>query len=1045
MKENKKTYWKGLEQLTNDPEFVKNADNEFPQYLPISKENEEGGSSRRDFLKLMGFSLAAATLAACEAPVRKAIPYVNKPVDINPSVPNYYASTFASGGDYASIVVKTREGRPIKIDGNKLSPTNQGKVNAIVEASVLTLYDQERLRGPQINGEQADWATLDNQVASQLRSAGAVKIVTNTILSPSTERALGLLVDTLGAEVVTYDPSSNYGITKANESTYGTAMLPSYRFDKAQVIVSFGADFLGTWISPIEFARQYSVGRKISVEKPEMSRHYQFESNLSLTGANADYRTPVRASQMALGVVALYNLLAKKAGQATAAGTSLDFDHLSTAADELWANRGRSIVVSGSNDPNVQVVVNAINDLLGNNGQTIDYTKPAYFRKGNDQQMNQFVADLQSGRVGGVIFYNCNPVYDFARGSELAEGIAKAKVSISTNITKDETGSLVQFLAPDHHFLESWNDFNPRSGEYSLSQPTISPLFNTRQAQDSFLRWAGESTQYYDFLQETWRSGLFASQTEAASFQEFWDRALYNGVYTTGSATVVADADSSSVAPVLADTASVAAVIDASSAASAVIKTYPADNAGLELVVYQKVGIGNGAYANNPWLQEMADPITKATWDNYITVPQKWANEKGQKMYEGATTTARLTVGDKSIVVPILIQPGQADGTIGLALGYGRTKAGRVADGVGVNAYELLDSANGFTNFDITQGVSVEITGDNYRIAQTQTHQTYMGRESVIQEATLGEYQENPSAGRYSPKIYNEGEFVKPSKISLWSGHKYSQHHWGMAIDMNSCIGCSACTVACQVENNVAVVGKQEVLNRREMAWIRIDRYYSSPAGAETNHELEVAADNPEVTFQPMMCQHCNNAPCETVCPVVATTHSSEGLNQMTYNRCIGTRYCANNCPYKVRRFNWFKYHDNKDFAGVNTAQNSDLGKMVLNPDVTVRSRGVMEKCSLCVQRIQAGKLTAKREKRNMTDADVNVACAEACPTDAIVFGDMNNPNSRLTQLLKITEETTSFNKVVNEERAYHVLEEINVNPNVWYFTKIRNKDKNEA
>lgn len=1044
MKETKKTYWKGLEQLTNDPEFVKNADNEFPQYLPIS-ENEEGGSSRRDFLKLMGFSLAAATLAACEAPVRKAIPYVNKPVDVNPSVPNYYASTFASGGDYASIVVKTREGRPIKIDGNKLSPTNQGKVNAIVEASVLSLYDQERLKGPQINGEQADWATLDSQLASQLRSAGSLRIVTNTILSPSTERALGLLVDALGAEVVTYDPSSNYGITKANETTYGTAMLPSYRFDRAQVIVSFGADFLGTWISPIEFAKQYANGRKISVERPEMSRHYQFESNLSLTGANADYRTPIKASQMALGVVALYNLLAKKAGQATAAGTSLDFNHLSTAADELWANRGRSLVVSGSNDPNVQIVVNAINDLLGNNGQTVDYTKPAYFRKGNDQQMNQFVTDLQAGRVGGVIFYNCNPVYDFARGREIAEGIAKAKVSVSTSITKDETGSLVQFLAPDHHFLEAWNDFNPRSGEYSLSQPTISPLFNTRQAQDSFLRWAGVSTEYYDFLQENWRTGLFANQTNTVTFQEFWDRALYNGVYITGGATVVPDSDSTVVAPVAASPSGVTAVIDASSAANEVVKAYPADNGGLELSVYQKVGIGNGTFANNPWLQEMADPITKATWDNYITVSQKWANERGQKMYEGATTTARLTVGDKSIIVPVLVQPGQADGTVGLAVGYGRTKAGRVANGVGVNAYELLDSSNGFTNFDVTQGVSVEITGDKYHIAQTQTHQTYMGRENVIQEATLAEYKENPSAGRYHPKIYHEGEFVKPSKISLWSGHKYSQHHWGMAIDMNSCIGCSACTVACQVENNVAVVGKQEVLNRREMAWIRIDRYYSSPEGAESNKELEVAADNPEVTFQPMTCQHCNNAPCETVCPVVATTHSSEGLNQMTYNRCIGTRYCANNCPYKVRRFNWFKYHDNKDFAGVNTAQNSDLGKMVLNPDVTVRSRGVMEKCSLCVQRIQAGKLTAKREQRKMTDADVNVACAEACPTDAIVFGDMNNPDSRLTKLLKITEETTSFNKVVNEERAYHVLEEINTNPNIWYFTKIRNKDKNEA
>lgn len=1045
MKENKKTYWKGLEQLTNDPEFVKNADKEFPQYLPTSKENEEGGSSRRDFLKLMGFSLAAASLAACEAPIRKAIPYVNKPVDINPSIPNYYASTFASGGDYAAIVVKTREGRPIKIDGNKLSPTNQGKVNAIVEASVLTLYDQQRLRGPQINGEETDWATLDSQVASKLKSAGTVKVITNTILSPSTEAALGQLVEVLGAEVIAYDPASNYGITKANESTYGVGMLPSYRFDKAKVIVSFGADFLGTWISPIEFAKQYSKGRKLSSERREMSRHYQFESNLSMTGANADYRTPIKASQSGLGVLALYNLLAKKANVGSAAATSVEIAHLANAAEELWANRGKSLVVSGSNDPNVQIIINAINDLLGSSGQTIDYNTPAYFRKGNDQKMNQFVNDLQAGKVDGVVFYDCNPVYDFARGREIAEGIAKTKVSVATNISKDETGDLVQYLAPNHHFLESWNDFNPRAGEYSLSQPAISPLFDTRQAQDSFLKWSGVSTDYYEYLQDKWRSGLFANQSESTTFQDFWDRSLYNGVYTTGGSTVVVDSDSTVMVPADNNGSGITPVNDIASTAAAVAKAYAADSSGLELVIYQKVGIGNGTFANNPWLQEMADPITKATWDNYITVSQKWANENGQKMYEGATTTAKLTVGDKSIVVPVLIQPGQADGTIGLAVGYGRTKAGRVADGVGVNAYEFLDSSKGFTNFDITQGVSIELTGDSYKIAQTQTHQTYMGRESVIQEATLTEYQEDASAGRYHPEVYKDGEFVKPSKVSLWAGHKYSQHHWGMAIDMNSCIGCGACTVACQVENNVSVVGKQEVLNRREMAWIRIDRYYSSPAGAETNHELEEAADNPEVTFQPMMCQHCNNAPCETVCPVVATTHSSEGLNQMTYNRCIGTRYCANNCPYKVRRFNWFKYHDNTAFADVNLAQNSDLGKMVLNPDVTVRSRGVMEKCSLCVQRIQAGKLTAKREKRKMTDEDVNVACAEACPTDAIVFGDMNNPDSGLTRLLKIEEETISSNKVVNEERAYHVLEEINVNPNVWYFTKIRNKDKNEA
>jgi molybdopterin-containing oxidoreductase family iron-sulfur binding subunit len=1026
MKENKKTYWKGLEQLSNDPEFVKHADKEFVE-LPSSI-NEDGSASRRDFLKLMGFSVAAASLAACEAPIRKAIPYVNKPIDINPSIPNYYASTFTSGGDYAAVVVKTREGRPIKIDGNELSPITKGKVNAIVEGSVLSLYDKQRVAGPMLAGAASDWAKIDAHVKSKLATAGTVKIVTNTILSPSTEKALQeFSVAFGGAEVVVYDPISNYGITKASEMFYGQAITPSYHFENAKTIVSFGADFLGTWISPIEFAGAYAKTRKISKDKPEMSRHFQFESNLSLTGANADYRTPIKASQSGLAVLALYNALAAKAGVATVSAAKVTVAHLDKAANALWASKGASLVVSGSNDPNVQVVIHAINELLGNNGATVDFSNPVNYRKGNDVRMNQFVTELKSGSVGAVIFYNCNPVYDHPRGAELAAGIAKAKLSIATNGTLDETASLVQVVAPDHHFLESWNDFNPKKGLYSLAQPTISPLFKTRQAQDSFLTWAGSTTPYFDYLQTNWNSTLFASLGAGVTLEEFWDRSLFNGVLGTAAVPVA-------VAPI----GSVA------TAAAEVAKNYSAAATGAELVVYSKIGIGTGVFANIPWLQEMADPITKATWDNYLTVSQKWATENGVAMVEENTKKANLTVNGKTISVPILIQPGQAEGTFGLALGYGRTKAGRVADGVGVSAYDLLDSSKGFVNFDITAKVTVAVTEEAYKIARTQTHQTFMGRENVIQEATLADYKKDASAGRYKPEIYKDGEFVKPSKISLWNGHKYSQHHWGLAIDMNSCIGCGACTVACQVENNVSVVGKQEVLNRREMAWIRIDRYYSSDAAPDDLNGMEVAAENPEVTFQPMMCQQCNNAPCETVCPVAATTHSSEGLNQMTYNRCIGTRYCANNCPYKVRRFNWFKYHDNKDFAGVNIAQNDDMGKMVLNPDVTVRVRGVMEKCSMCVQRIQAGKLTAKREKRTLVDGEINVACAVACPTSALVFGDLNDVNSQVSKLLKI-EESDAAIKEVGEERAYHVLEEINVSPNVWYFTKIRNKEKNEA
>jgi len=478
------------------------------------------------------------------------------------------------------------------------------------------------------------------------------------------------------------------------------------------------------------------------------------------------------------------------------------------------------------------------------------------------------------------------------------------------------------------------------------------------------------------------------------------------------------------------------------------------DDDGIELVLYETIAIGDGSQANNPWLQETPDPITKACWDNYLTISQAMANEMGIKMVEGNTYKVNLRVGDQSLVLPAIVQPGQTRGTVGLALGYGRTKAGRVANGVGVNAFPLIGAVNGLSSLTRTVNVGVDVTGESVKVAHTQTHHTFMNREFVVQETTLDTYKNHPEHAFHRPAIAvssalekklqgEESELdgkVAPREISLWKGHDYNNHHWTMTVDLNSCIGCSACSVACQAENNVPVVGKKEVLMRREMTWLRIDRYYSSQESASSNAELEVAAENPEVTFQPMMCQHCNNAPCETVCPVAATTHSTEGLNQMTYNRCIGTRYCANNCPYKVRRFNWFKYHDNEHFAD-NSSMNNDLGKMVLNPDVTVRSRGVMEKCTFCVQRIQYGKLEAKKKGRRPVDGEITTACASACPTDAIQFGDILDPESKVSKLLQIKDKGEK--QEVHEHRAYNVLEEINVKPNVWYLAKVRNKEEN--
>ncbi len=1030
---NKKQYWQGIEQLKNDPEFVKHANKEFPEYLPLDEKKRNGepsdGSSRRDFLKMMGFGISAATMAACEAPIRKAIPYVVKPVDVDPSIPNYYASTYLDGGDYCSIVVKTREGRPIKLRGNERSSVTLGGINAQVEASVLSLYDKQRYTGPMANDEATDWNELDGTITAALKNisskGGKVALVSNTVMSPSTQAAINNMLDAYpGMSHIMYDPNSVDGTLDAYQEATGQRIMPTLDFSKADSIVSFGADFLGTWIAPITYARQYAETRKLSQRKKNMSRHYQFEAALTLSGANADYRAQIKPSQEGLVVGALYNIIASKAGVPTASFNDAgEVKHLQEAANHLWANRTKSLVVSSSNDPAVQSLIIAINDMLGNYGTTLDLSRPSYFRKGDSKAMSKLVNDTNNGSYDAMIFFNCNPVYDFYQGSALEAALEKVPLKISTSDKPDETTARCQYVAPDSNFMEAWNDAEPQRGKFSLAQPAITPIFNTRQAQASFLKWSGApETDYYTFIRNNWKNTLYQHQNLEQDFDRFFDLVLYDGVL---------DFPPTVPSPGTGFTGTPTTTIslDATKYVSSINSTYqPSD--GLDVVLYEKVTLGTGRQANNPWLQEMPDPITKACWDNYITVPQSMAEEMGVQNSEGKTNMGRLTVGDLTLTLPVLVQPGQAQGTVGVALGYGRKVAGKVAEGVGVNAYPLASKINEhFTTYNT--GAQLEILDDVYKIAQTQTHHTFMGRETIIQDSILEEYKKNPKAGRFEVKIETSEGPKDPATISLWKGHKYPNHHWNMVIDLNSCIGCNACAIACQVENNVPVVGRQEVINRREMHWLRIDRYYSSDE-VDDLKGMEKASDNPEVTFQPMLCQQCNNAPCETVCPVAATTHSSEGLNQMTYNRCIGTRYCANNCPYKVRRFNWFKYHDNERFADVNTPMNNDLGKMVLNPDVTVRARGVMEKCTFCVQRIQAGKLEAKKQGRRPIDGEVKTACQESCPTNAIHFGDINDPESNVSKIL--SEEV--------EGRAYTVLHEINTAPNVWYLTKIRNKDE---
>lgn len=1019
-----KKYWRSVDELSNSPAFVEEASKEFAQEIPVEEMlNEESmglEANRRDFLKIFGFSLTAATLAACtKTPVKKAVPFVAQPEEISPSIATWYATTYSDGYDYASILVKTREGRPIKVEGNTLSGISQGGVNARVHASVLSLYDANRLQQPKVAGKYVSWEEFDAQLSGKLNALGGkpVVLLTNSIISPTTKR----LIDNFkskyaGSSHVTYDAISASGMLEANEANFGVAALPTYHFDKAEMILGVGADFLGNWISPVEFTRAYTTNRKPSKDKPKMSRHVQFESILTVTGSNADLRVTYQASKEGVVIANLYNAIAKLAGAASINAPKHDLagNAIAATAAELWAARGKSLVVCGSNDAAVQQLVNAINQLLGNYGNTIDLAAPVYLRQGKDAAMETLVADMNAGKVGAVIVYGVNPAYDYYKAAAFASGLKKVDVSVVVSEQNNETVQLAGFVAAADNFLESWGDAMPAAGKYSVSQPAISKLYDTRSFDEVLLALTANASSTYDLMKDTWK-GIF-SKSGAADFGTFWRTALHNGVFEM---------------PVVGGQPAYRGDVNAAAAA---IKT---ESSELELVVYEKLGLGNGNLAGNPWLQEMPDPISKACWDNYLAVSIKYARENG--INEG--DIVKVSANGYEVEVPVLIQPGTYPGTVALALGYGRVNVSKAGEGIGANAYPFM-SFNGARSHVATK-VSVSKTGMKTTIAQTQTHHTIEGR-NIVKETTLDKYAVNPADGNVRPYIQvkqADGTFKKVypginrNAITLWDKRDYEGHHWAMAVDLNACTGCGACIVSCQVENNVPVVGKQEVLNRREMHWIRIDRYYTfNEDGMKIDKEKEYNmiqnGDNVQVAFQPVMCMQCDNAPCETVCPVLATVHSDEGLNQMVYNRCVGTRYCANNCPYKVRRFNWFSYTDNPKFY--NNPSQTDLGRMVLNPDVTVRARGVMEKCTFCVQRIQAGKLEAKRTNRGVLDGDIKTACQQSCPSGAIIFGDLNDENSEVSKLFL-------------NERAYGIIEELNVLPSVNYLTKVRNTQSIKA
>jgi MoCo/4Fe-4S cofactor protein with predicted Tat translocation signal len=1074
-----KKYWKGLEELNNSPEFVQNAQNEFAEQVPVEQFlgdsilAEGNGTNRRDFLKFLGFSVTAASLAACETPVNKAIPYVVKPEEITPGVANWYASTFYDGNDYASILVKTREGRPIKIEGNELSKVTFGGTNARTQASILSLYDSSRLAQPvsktgdDWNG--ATWSSIDKEIGGKLAAisakGGAIRILSSTIISPSTKAVIAdFIAKYPTAKLVTYDAVSYSGIAKANGQTFGSELIPSYNFDKAEVVVSIAADFLANWLSPIEYANQYARMRRVSKKNAKMSKHFQFESNLSLTGANADEREPVKVSEQGKVAVNLYNAVAKIVGGSALASSALACDAtIAKAAKELAEAKGKSIVVSGSNDMYVQLVVNGINQMLDNYGKTIDVENPSYLHQGDDAAFTELVADMAAKKVDAIITYNTNPVYTAPAALKFAEAYNNVGLKISFADRADETAVMANYICPDHNYLESWNDYNPKKAHYSLGQPTITPLFakedsGTRQAQETLLLWSGNTSDYHSYVQKVWADRVFPMQGKYMAFTEFWNNSLRDGAVEVGKGgdmeMPMMGADSVKAAPVKeapkkkedTSSASVTPVkVDLGEAASKIAAMKGAGEGSFELALYEKVAIGNGNQANNPWLQELPDPISKITWDNYVTMSPDDMKDKYNLMQrqDRVASVVNVTVNGNTIKLPVVPQPGQARGTVGIALGYGRDKAGKLSvqtgSVVGQNAYPFVQIANGTMMYGALNA-TIDNTNETTEIAGTQVHHTMMGRE-IVKETTLASYVKDQKSGNYPEKMHtHNGATVNPATVDLWNEHEKLGHRWGMTIDLNSCIGCGSCVVSCTAENNVAVVGKSMVMKTREMHWLRIDRYYSSDmskdVAAETGEgsismylDMEnPATANPKVVFQPIMCQHCNHAPCETVCPVLATNHSSDGLNAMAYNRCVGTRYCANNCPFKVRRFNWFNYNENPDFK-FNPTQD-DLGRMVLNPDVVVRSRGVMEKCSMCIQRIQAGKLEAKKAERKLVDGDIRLACAQACPTNAILFGDLNDDSSAIAILRK------------EDERNYFILEEIGIKPTVSYLTKVRNAEE---
>lgn len=970
MKNNLKKYWTAPGDI----------DEAFPSAEGEVAESEDATPTtmkRRTFLELLALSFAAVSCDQFRKPVEKIVPMLNKPEYLVPGAAQWYASTCGGCPAACGVLVKVRDGRPIKLEGNPDHPMSRGGLCAVGQASLLGLYDSHRLREPMHKGQPTDWLQIDGEIQGKLqdltRQEKKIVLLTGAVHSPSTREIIAEFLRTYPtAEHITYEAVSYSAIRRAFELTHGAAVVPSYRINHAQLLVSFGADFLSAWISPVEFTRQYADNRQRLVEEKRPFYHLQFESRLSLTGSNADARIPVAPSQHLPILLHLCRYVAEQAGLSGFAAAELPAlesnlqARIEKLAGQLWRQRGRSLILGGSNRMAEQALVNVLNVLLENDGQSVDLTHASQQHLSEDEKVAALTDDMQAGRIGALLLHDVNPVYSLPNGEQFAETLAQAPLTVSFNRDPDETSAHVDYVCPDHHELESWNDAEPQVGLVSLFQPTIRPLGETRAFQESLLRWTGAQDSYYHYLQTYWRERIFPRQKAERTFLKFWEQALHDGFVDLRKERATAPR----FRPAAASTA-----IDK---ARAEVRQ-PAD--GLQLELHASHALHDGRHASNPYLLELPDPISKVTWSNYAAIAPAAAKRLGLR--DGQFV--RLSDGDRTLEIPVRIQPGQQAQTLSIALGYGREQAGPFGRGVGVNAFPLI-AQHKFAG----QPIQLEPLPGFKKFALTQTGDLLHDRP-ILLETALTELRK----GKHDEHGHDLDSMV------LWQGHEFDHHKWEMAIDLNKCIGCSACLVACEIENNIPVVGEEEVRRRREMHWLRLDRYYKGDP------------ENPEVRHQPMLCQQCDNAPCESVCPVLATVQSSEGLNMQVYNRCVGTRFCANNCPYKVRRFNWFDY-----------PRNDLSANLILNPDVTVRERGVMEKCSFCVQRIEAAKIEAKKAGRPVRDGEIRPACQQSCPADAIVFGDINDPESRIAHSQ-------------HDARAFKVLEDLYVKPAITYLKKV--------